>query len=283
MKITIIGASGFLGTKLFNEMSKEHEIVGAYDEKESEGISHLDALNLEEVRNFLTKHKPEVVIDTVALTSSFLCEKDPELCEKLNYTTAKNIAEVCKEIKATMIFISSSYLFNGKEGNYSEKDELTPVNQYAIQKIKAEKEISKLDKFLILRVDMLYGYNAKDKLNGILGKILSGKEFEVGNPNQIRQPLLIDDFPKIISKLIQKNEKGIINVAGADRIKTIDFLKKLESLVREDSKIKILNEEDLMVKPMKDSSLNISKLNSLGIKTSSLDEGLKKLQELLNH
>lgn len=281
MKIIIIGASGFLGTKLFNILSKKHAVIGA-DIKKTEGMFMLDAANIKEVRNFIINNNPDIVIDTVALTSSLACEKNPELCKKLNYETAKNIADACKETGAKMVFISSTYLFDGEKGNYSEKDEVKPINEYAKTKIMAEKEISKLEKYLILRVDIMYGYNGKGKPNGIFNLILSEKEIKLREPNQLRQPVLVEDVVDVINELINRNQKGIFHVAGLTRIKMIDFLKKLEKIIRENSQIKISDEKpEIEIKIPKNATLNILKIQSLGIKMNSLDKGIKILKKQL--
>ena len=60
-----------------------------------------------------------------------------------------------------MVFISSSYVFDGNKGSYKEDDPVLPTNQYAITKIMAEKEVSKLSRFLIIRVEMMYGLDQK--------------------------------------------------------------------------------------------------------------------------
>ena len=73
MKIVIVGASGFLGTKLMDILSKNHEVIGI-DINENNKISYLDATDFEEVREFLEKHKPEVIIDTVGIPDYSICE-----------------------------------------------------------------------------------------------------------------------------------------------------------------------------------------------------------------
>ena len=195
MKIAIIGASGFLGTKLMNFLSKENEVIGTYSGNKKNRLSYLDALNKKDLKNFITENKPDFVVDTIALTSSLVCENNPQLAEQLNYETAKNISEVCIEKNIPMIFISSSYLFDGEKGNYSETGETVPQNQYARTKIMAEKELSKNPKAIIIRVDIMYGYNGKNEKNGVFDMILSEKPIQLREPNQLRQPLFVDDNP----------------------------------------------------------------------------------------
>lgn len=281
MKIAIIGASGFLGSKLMKILSKDQEIIGA-DIDEDKNISRLDAIDKVKVREFVLTHKPNVIIDTVALTSSLACEKNHELAYKLNYLTAKNIVEVCKEIDAKMVFLSSTYLFDGIKGNYNEEDKLKPLNEYAKTKVLAEEEILKLNWPIILRVDIMYGYNGKDKPNGVFNQILSEKIIELRDPSQIRQPLFVDDVAYVISELINKNQKGIFHVAGSTRIEMFDFLRGLEKLVRDNTKIKIFDKEpEFKIKIPKNATLDISKIQNLGIKTHSFEEGLDILKKQL--
>lgn len=281
MKIAIIGVAGFLGTKLFSILSEKHVVIGT-DIRKTNEMLELDATNVQQVRDFIINNNPDVVIDTVALTSSLACEKDPKLAYKLNFETAKNIADVCKETGVKMVFISSTYLFDGKKGNYSEKDEVQPINEYAKTKIMAEKEISKLKKYLILRIDIMYGYNGKGKPNGVFNQILSEKEIKIRDPNQMRQPVLVEDVVNVINELLNKNQNGIFHVAGLTRIKMIDFLKKLENIVRKESLIKISDEKpEIEIKIPKNATLDVSKMQLLGIKTHSLEDGLKVIEKQL--
>src|SRR4030042_3752464 len=204
MKIIIFG-TGFLGKKFMDFFQNKAEVIGA-DINSQEGVIKVDATDKKAVDNFLKKERPNLVIDTIALTSSFECENNPKLAEKLNYLTAKNISEVCKEIGAIFTFISSSYVFDGIKGNYNEEDKTTPINEYARTKIMAEKEISKNPNSIILRVDIMYGYNGIGEGNGIFDQILSGNEIKLRNSLQVRQPLFVEDVPRILYELIKKNQ-----------------------------------------------------------------------------
>jgi len=284
MKIVIIGSKGYLGTKSKYILSKNHEVIESGRSNEPE--FKLDATNKEEVRKFLLKYKPDVVLDTVALTSSIQCENNPELAENLNYFTAKNISEICQEIGATMIFMSSSYLFDGEKGNYNEKDETSPINEYARTKIMAEKEVLKNKKSIILRVDIMYGYNGKNKKNGVFDMILSGNPINLRQPDQLRQPIFVDDVPRIMMELIKKNQTGIFHLAGSNKMKMIDFLKDLEGIFREGSLIGIENKprENFQKIPKipKNATFDTTKVENLGIKFTAFRNGLNLMKKKLD-
>jgi len=280
MKIVIFGGDGFLGTKLKEIFSKRgHEVISVDHKKSS--FYQIDATKLEEVENFLDSQKPEIVINTVALTDSVKCEKNPDLAMKLNFDATKNISDASKKINSKLFFISSSYVFDGEKGEYVEEEPPTPSGVYAKTKFLAENELLKEKNNVIFRVDLLYGYNGKDSPNGVFGKILSNGEIQIGNPEQIRSPLFIEDIPPIVEKLYILKIGGLFHLSGPDRIKMKDFLLKLENLVRKDSKIKIMNDRDLLVPEKKDSSLNSKKINKLGQNFTKIDEALNLIKKKL--
>lgn len=281
MKIIIFGASGFLGEKIFNELSKEHEVIGTCFSSEENSLSKIDASNFNEVNSFLKTQKPNIVIDAIALSSSLDCERNPNKCKRINYITAKNIAQSCNEINAKMIFISSSYVFDGEKGDYFEEDKENPKNEYSRWKVEAEKEVSKLNDYLILRIDLLFGvYKRKIRFGT---RLLDKNKIELGFPNQIRSPIFSNDVPKMIKGLIKKNQKGVFHLSYLEKISSVEFIKKLFQISGMKEKIEMVDSSNWIVKSPKDSSLNPSKIISIGININSLEEGLNQLKEEINH
>ncbi len=280
MKILIIGG-GFLGTRLYHHFSKNHEVVLATLNQKNSNDIPLDATNPKEVDILFEKIKPKVVIHTVALTSSVACENNPDLAKKLNFETTKNVAQAARKFNSKIFFISSSYLFDGLVGNYLESDEPKSSLVYSKYKIQAEKEVLKLKDSVVLRVDIMYGYNSPNEKNSFLDSILNELEITIGNPNQIRSPVLVEDVAKSILEITDKNASGIFNIVGDEKIKHLDFLNKLSKGLGKNPKIKIMKESDLSVKPLNNSSLNNSKIKSLGIKFHSLGEGINLIEARL--
>lgn len=282
MKIVIFGI-GFLGTKLMDYfLLKGFNVVGASISSRNSIVKELDARNKKEVEELLIINKPDIVIDTIALSSYYSCEKNHDLCKALNYSTAKNIAEVCKVINSKMIFISSSYVFDGEKGNYSETDKTNSTNEYARTKVLAEKKVLELKNSIVIRTEPMYGF---DKGNNELkaGTNTFKSNVKNGYPNMLRSPIFIDDVPKIIFELIKNNQTGIFHIAGPQKTKWIDFLKKFASLINLQDKVKIVDSSSWILKPPHDSSLNTSKINALGINTVSFGNAQKKLRDQLNN
>jgi dTDP-4-dehydrorhamnose reductase len=282
MKIAVFGV-GFLGSKIINYFSDFCDVVGADNgPHQNKVVIKLDATDPLEVKNFLISQMPDIVIDTVALSSYFTCENNPELCKKLNYDSAVNIAEACRDINAKMIFISSSYVFNGEKGNYTEIDIPNSTHEYGKSKVRAENKVLELYNSIVIRTEPLYGFN-QEKGQITVGTNTFQDYAKVGYPDLLRCPVFVDDVPKIIYDLINKKQCGIFNIASTKKIKWLSFLKKVASIISAEDKVIIVDNTNWILRPPHDSSLNISKITSLGISTTSFDNALNSLRREVNN
>jgi len=278
MKIAILGV-GFLGGKLVEFFSKRFKVVCADINPRSDLVNKIDATNKQEVEKLLTIEKPDIVIDTIALSNYFVCENNHKLCRKLNFESAKYIAEACKKIDAKMIFISSSYIFDGEKGDYLETDIPNSLNKYALSKIDAEKKVLELDGAIVIRSELMYGFD-KWKEQIIFGTNTFKDDVKIGFPDILRKPIFIEDVPPIISNLVEKNQSGIFNIAGPTKLRWFDFVLDLSMLVNAQNKMKIVDNSSWILKPPYDSSLNTSKIASIGIETTDFKIALKELKKL---
>jgi dTDP-4-dehydrorhamnose reductase len=281
VKIAIFGV-GFLGSKLMKLIPDKYTVIGADINPLNSLVHKIDATNRIEVENFLINEKPDVVIDTIALSSYFACEKDPDLCKLLNYETAKYISNACKIIDARMVFISSSYLFDGKKGGYKETDIPNSTNQYAQSKVLAENIVLELNNSIVVRLESLYGYS--EEIQQIMfGTNTFQKPVQVAFPDILRSPVFVDDVPKIIIGLIERKESGIFHIASSIKLRWLDFLKELASLTNSEDKISIVDSSDWILNPPHDSSLDSSKINNLGMETTPVEEAFLKLRKALQN
>ena len=104
---------------------------------------------------------PEAVIHCSAYTAVDKAEDEPELCHLVNAVGTENIAKICKEIDAKMIYISTDYVFDGtKDGFYEVCDIPNPINVYGRTKLAGEKAVQEiLDKYFIVRISWVFGIN----------------------------------------------------------------------------------------------------------------------------
>ena len=99
----------------------------------------LDVTNLEAVLAIVKAHKPKVIMHLAALTDLDVAEKNPALAYNINTVGTYNVALAARMIKAKLVYISSTGVFDGtKKGPYNEKDVPNPQNYYGHSKYAGE-------------------------------------------------------------------------------------------------------------------------------------------------
>ena len=231
-KIVVTGGGGRFAQSLRNIKSK---YKFSYPEKKS-----LDITNLKSIKKFLKREKPTSVLHLAGLSRPMsLHDKDISKSINLNIVGTANLVRVCSEYNIKLIYFSTSYVYPGKKGNYSESDSLLPWNNYAWSKLGGECAVQMYKNSLILRVCMT------EK------PFVHKKAFANVKLNFIFH----EDLVKILIKLL--NKKGVINVGG--NAKTVyNFAKKFNPSVK-----KIYVTKNSLYKfPLKP-FMNISKLKKI--------------------
>ncbi len=278
-KVLLIGATGFLGKKIFSVLSKEYEVFGTGRGKVSEKIIPYDRKSKEQTRKLVEDVKPDIVIDANGISDMDFCEKNPEEAFAVNVEGTKHLIEEINRTGAKFVFISTDAVFDGKSPNpYTENDNQSPINIYGKTKEESENLImQKCPSALILRVSSLYGFN--DSSDSACFPI-----FVINNLKQKKEvkavvdwntcPTLIDDVAYAIMGLLKMNKSGIYNVVGVSCVSRYQFA--LDTA-------KIFGLDTGLIKPAKTSEMNFAAAKPLNLKLSTRklgSEGLKTLTHL---
>ena len=227
-KILVTGANGMLGQDLC-PILEDRELV---DEIIETDIHNLDITNEIQVNKFLRETKPEFVIHCAAYTKVDNAESEKELVEKINVKGTEIIAKACKSIGATLIFISTDYVFDGKkQSKYMPEDAPNPLNTYGKTKFEAEKIIQKVcDKFYIARTSWLYGHHGKNFVETMLNLANENTEIKVVN-DQIGIPTWTVDLSEGICDLIEEEpDYGIYHICSSGKTTWFEFAKEIFKL-----------------------------------------------------
>jgi len=134
MKILITGVSGQVGHALMRELN-EHELIGLTRQD-------CDLTNLNQIRQVIDHHQPDMIINPAAYTKVDQAEDEPELAFKINRDAPRVIAEKAREYHIPLIHFSTDYVFNGeKEGFYVEDDPTHPLGVYGQSKYAGEEAV----------------------------------------------------------------------------------------------------------------------------------------------
>ncbi|QIK51217.1 dTDP-4-dehydrorhamnose reductase [Jeotgalibaca porci] len=152
--ILITGSNGQLGTEL-RKLLDEKEIQ--YVATDS---SNMDITNAEAVEAVFSEVKPSLVYHCAAYTAVDKAEDEgKELNEKINIEGTKYVAEAAERQGATMIYISTDYVFDGTNPEeYSVDAETNPKNEYGRTKYEGEQIVQEIcSKYYIIRTSWVFG------------------------------------------------------------------------------------------------------------------------------
>ena len=224
--IWLIGNKGMLGSEIARQLTENKiDFVGTDIDVD---ITSYDAL-----ATFAKDKSIKWIINCAAYTAVDLAESNVELATKLNATAPGNIAKVAKEIDATVIHISTDYVFDGTGDSPRTEDmEIAPIGVYGITKADGEKSVSEnAEKYYILRTAWLYGWAGKNFVYTMLRAMNKNPAVKVV-ADQKGTPTFAGDLAHVILKIISKENPipyGIYHVTDLGETTWWDFTKEIKN------------------------------------------------------
>ena len=199
-KILVTGGDGRFATVLRKRNKKLNLIF--------KSKAQCNILSLRSLEKCIKKIKPKIILHCAALSRPMsIHQKNISKSIDVNIIGTSNVTKICEKFNLKLIYFSSGYVYEGKKGNYSEKDPVKPFNNYALSKLGGECAALMYKNSLVLRITMT------EK------PFLYKKTFS----NLKTNFMFHEDLVKILPKLIEK--KGIINVGGPSQ-SVYSFAKK---------------------------------------------------------
>lgn len=280
MKILVTGANGMLAQEVKKQMEEGNELICT-------DVEDLDITNEEKVINYITKLKPDYIINCAAYTAVDKAEVAGEIVEKINADGPANLAKAAKASGATLVHVSTDYVFGGNlelDQDYSEEDSKKPVTAYGITKLHGEEKIkANCDKYYIFRTAWLYGKGGNNFVKTMtkLGK--ERDELSVVS-DQHGSPTYAVDLAKIIKQSISKKiPYGIYHATNEGYTTWYDFTKEIFRLQGIECKVNPVTTEQYIemmnitqAKRPLNSQLSKKKLEAQGINIPEWQDGLKR-------
>lgn len=273
MKILITGAKGMLGQMLVEVLGKKFDLVLT----DREEMDVTDKLKVHKVVKFV---KPDFIIHAAAYVDVEKAENEKTLCNKINVRGSANIAKTAKRVGATVIYISTDYVFDGKKKTpYKETDKVNPLGIYAKSKLGGECEIIKdCSQNYILRIAWLFGEceGGRNFVQTMIDLAKKKPSIEVID-DQIGSPTYTKDLAKIILKILDRArvkplQYGTYNFSGKGETTRFGFTKEIFKNAKIKSKLIPVATKDFFQKAPRPaySYLDKTKIEkTLGIKVRS--------------
>lgn len=295
MKILVIGGGGQLGGKLISLCrGKNYETYSTYLTRrpplEESRAFPLDKRQTAAIGTLIEQIRPDVVIDTAALTNVDYCESHRDEAWQVNAEGTRKLALACKQVKAKIVFISTDFVFDGRKGNYNEEDLPNPLNYYGVTKLEGERSVAANEDYLVARSSVIYswkGQREKATSTGVkpenfamwvVQKLSNGEPVRIVD-DQYASPTLADSLAGGLLEALEGDSKGLFHISGKTRLSRFEFALRLADHMAYDkdliTPIKSYALRQAAPRPM-DSSLDTTKAErEIGLHTLHIDEALE--------
>jgi dTDP-4-dehydrorhamnose reductase len=191
----VTGAGGMLGTDLVQRLGGEAVALTR---------SELDLCDPAAVHEAVRRHRPAVVVNCAAWTAVDDAEADEDAALAVNGTAVKILADACGETGATLVQISTDYVFDGRGDHpYSEDAPTSPINAYGRTKLAGEHAVADANGYVV-RTAWLYGARG-GSFARTMARLAAERDTVSVVDDQIGQPTWTGDLADHVIALVRSD------------------------------------------------------------------------------
>ncbi|KAI9349308.1 NAD dependent epimerase/dehydratase [Zopfochytrium polystomum] len=217
----ITGASGLLGRAVLAAFQAAgHEVKGTCFSRPSDTLIQLDLTDEPATTTFLTSltPPPRAIIHCAAERRPDVAAADPDLVRRLNVRAVAALAALARRLGAWFLYVSTDYVFDGRNPPYDVDAVTRPLNLYGETKRAGElAALQELPQSAVLRVPILYGPAEKHEesaVNVLISVVLNSSAKVKMDDYQKRFPTNVQDVARVIKDMYELEVSGKTEVSG---------------------------------------------------------------------
>lgn len=278
-KYMITGIKGQLGTELSKLLDEKQLQYDGFDAKD------LDITDRDWVSKKVNELKPEVIFHCAAYTSVDNAEDDgKDINWKVNVNGTKNVADAAAEVGATLVYISTDYVFDGtNEGQYNVDDATNPQNEYGLAKLAGELAVkSASENYYIIRTSWVFGEFGKNFVFTMQNLAESHDQLTVVN-DQTGRPTWTRTLAEFMTYLVgNTSDHGTYHLSNDNEATWFDFATE----ILKDTKTEVVPVDSSAFKQKahrpEHSVMNLDKAKATGFKIPTWQQALAEFTSGLN-
>lgn len=221
--VLVTGAEGQLGSSLKKIAGNFPQYNFIYTDKDN-----LDICNEQELKAFFENNSIYCVLHFAAYTAVDKAEDEESLAEKINSEASLNIAKICAKQKARLVYISTDYVFEGKDCKpHSPQESTNPLSVYGKTKLKGEENCLKNNPLtFVIRTSWLYSEFKSNFVKTMINLSQTKEELNVIY-DQIGSPTYARDLAEFSIRAIEHiNTNRILHFSNQGVCSWYDFARK---------------------------------------------------------
>ncbi len=295
MKVFVTGANGLLGQHLIRQLVDEGKFAIhatgkgpsrlSYGEKNGVTYHQLDLTDHKRTQALVEKVSPHILIHAAALTQPNDCESNKTACWKINVAATRTLLHAAQKTRSYFIYVSTDFVFDGKDGAYDEGATPNPVNSYGESKLLAEKMVAMSGlHWATVRTVLLYGGKIPggrpNFIQWVKDKLSAGEKIKVVD-DQFRTPTYVEDLAKGIILVLMKHAKGVYHISGKEMCTPYQLAVTVANLLQLDErlieKVTAASFVEPAKRPAKTGFIITKAVKELGYVPVKLEDGLKRV------
>jgi dTDP-4-dehydrorhamnose reductase len=222
VKLFVTGAAGMLGRDVVQAAGNAgHQVVGF-------GHAELDVADAEAASAKIEGERPDVVINCAAWTDVDGAEEHEEEATRINGEGAGNAAAAAAAVGASVVYVSSDYVFDGSKGApYVESDQTAPLSAYGRGKLAGEEATRAANRrHFVVRSAWLFGTGGHNFVETMLRLAADHGEVLVVR-DQVGSPTYTWHLAHGLVRLIEGVEHGTHHMAAAGACSWYEFAREI--------------------------------------------------------
>lgn len=270
MVILIIGATGYIGEKIYEVAKKKYNVIGTRYQTEQQELIKFDMLKDDiSIIDSNIEDKNKHVLICAADANIESCFKNRKISYQKNVIATIRLIDKLNNLGYHIIFLSTDNVFDGKKGDYIEEDIQTPINLYGKMKTEVEKYLMQhVFNSCIMRIGKTVGnFTSKKDLLVQWYEMAKEKKDILCIKENIFTLTHINDIIESFFLIIEKNMRGLYHIVGNESDSRINLCRNFLDYVNLETNIILKDISEFQF--LESRPLNISMKNKYFIKETA--------------
>ncbi len=283
-KILITGGRGFLGRRLLERLTKDHQI-NTFDI-----IDGLDITDSKQLADYIKDN--DIIVHLAAVADLNYAREHPQETMNINVLGTINVLEACRKYQKPLIFISTCCVYGNQKNHPSTEESCpNPTEIYAYSKLAGENLVLGYHKqfgiqYNILRLATFYGPDMRPALAPYIffKKVINNEPIEIhGDGRQTRTFTYVDDIVEgIVATITSEIWNEVINISTEEETSVLDLAKMIMEIVGREVPLKFVADRPGQIKKEQISAQKAKALLDWEAKVS-IKEGLRLTYEWMKN